>query len=358
MDDVLCIDGSHGEGGGQILRTALSLAAITGRPLRIENIRAERRRPGLAPQHLTAVRGAGALCAAQITGDTLGAMQLDFVPTRPVTAGHYAFDVAEAREGGSAGTTGLVLQTVLLPLAFAEGPSQVSVRGGTHLRWSPPFDYIDMVWLPMLGEIGIKAITELRAPGWYPIGEGEIVATIEGRGAGARGKLSPLNGLERPSLTRIRGRALTSNLPDHVAERMAGRALARLKPICAETEIDQVRSPAACAGAAFTLAAEYGAMRAGFSAVGERGKPAEAVADEAVEALLAHNWSGATLEEHLADQMLMPLAFASGPSVFNVERISRHLTTNAWVIEQFELARIDLQTGTDGIGTVRLVPRS
>jgi RNA 3'-terminal phosphate cyclase (ATP) len=138
--DRVIIDGAHGEGGGQILRTELSLSAITGRPLRIEHIRAARRNAGLAAQHLTAVRAAAALCGAQLSGDTLGSTCLEFAPEAPVVAGNYVFDVSLAREGGSAGAVMLVLQTVLLPLALAAGDSRVELHGGTHMAWSPPFD--------------------------------------------------------------------------------------------------------------------------------------------------------------------------------------------------------------------------
>ena len=179
--DPITIDGAHGEGGGQILRTALSLSAITGR-LRIERIRALRRNPGLAVQHLTAVRAAAALCAAQVSGDTLGSSCLDFAPQAPVAAGNYVFDVSLAREGGSAGAVMMVLQTVLLPLAFAEGDSEVALHGGTHMAWSPPFDYVRDVWLPVLSRLGVEASVELANWGWYPVGKGEVRAGIRGLG--------------------------------------------------------------------------------------------------------------------------------------------------------------------------------
>lgn len=142
MQERVIIDGAHGEGGGQILRTALSLSAIAGRPLRIERIRALRRDPGLAAQHLTAVQAAAALCGARLTGDTLGSSCLDFAPQASVAAGNCDFDVGVAREGGSVGAVTLVLQTVILPLAFARGDSIVELHGGTHMAWSPPFDYV------------------------------------------------------------------------------------------------------------------------------------------------------------------------------------------------------------------------
>jgi len=182
LRDRAIIDGAHGEGGGQILRTAVSLSAITGRPLRVERIRALRLNPGLAAQHLTAVRAAAALCAAQLSGDTLGSTCLDFAPQAPVASGNYVFDVSLAREGGSAGAVMMVLQTVLLPLAFAEGDSEVALHGGTHMAWSPPFDYVRDVWLPVLSRLGVEASVELANWGWYPVGKGEVRAGIRGLG--------------------------------------------------------------------------------------------------------------------------------------------------------------------------------
>ena len=212
--DRLILDGSHGEGGGQILRTSLTFAAITGRAIRIERIRAGRAKPGLAPQHLTAVRAAASLCRATTTGDEIGSTTLEFAPRAAVAPDTYAFDVAAATKGGSAGATSLVLQTVLLPLALTEGRSRLSVRGGTHMAWSPPFDYVRDVWMPALAKIGIETSIELRASGWFPIGQGEIVATITGLGTGWRERLKPYcqtnaNGSAKPHNRQISGCKLT-----------------------------------------------------------------------------------------------------------------------------------------------------
>jgi len=136
----------------------------------------------LPPSHLTAVRAAAALCAARLSGDTLGSTCLDFAPQAPVASGNYVFDVSLAREGGSAGAVMMVLQTVLLPLAFAEGDSEVALHGGTHMAWSPPFDYVRDVWLPVLSRLGVEASVELANWGWYPVGKGEVRAGIRGLG--------------------------------------------------------------------------------------------------------------------------------------------------------------------------------
>ncbi len=335
----MAIDGSHGEGGGQILRTALALAAITGRAIRFENIRAGRKNPGLAAQHLTGVRAIAEICDAHVSGDELGSQWLTFAPGGLPQAGDYVFDVAEAREGGSAGATTLVLHTVLLPLALSDGDSTVTIRGGTHVAWSPPFDYARDVWLAALSQMGVSTTLELSRWGWYPAGQGEIRVGIKG----LSGKLSPLAQVERGTLCRVWGRAVAANLPSHIPQRMATRANSLLKGAGVEARIEPLRVRAACPGAGIFLTAEYEDVRAGFSVLGAKGKPSEVVAEQAVAALLAHRDSGAALDQYLADQLVLPLALAGGASSFTAERVSRHLATNAWVVEQFDMARISIE---------------
>ena len=352
----LLIDGAHGEGGGQILRTAVSLSTITGRPIRIERIRANRLNPGLAAQHLTAVRAAAALCAAQLRGDALASQELDFVPRAPGSAGDYAFDVALAREGGSAGAVSLVLQTVLLPLALASGKSRVAVRGGTHLPQSPPVDYLCRVWLPILRRIGIDAEIALDAWGWFPVGKGEIHATIVGAPE-ARRYPRALWLVERGALRRVAGRAVAANLPAHIPERMSHRARALLEPLGTALDIRPECVRAACPGAGIFLTAEYESVSAGFSCLGARGTPAEAVAEEAATSLLAHHASGAALDRHLADQLILPLSFARDVSAYSVETVSRHLETSAWVVAQFGLADARIGRTSSGTGRVTITPK-
>jgi RNA 3'-terminal phosphate cyclase (ATP) len=349
MPEKLVIDGSYGEGGGQILRTALALAAVTGRAIQIEKIRAGRKSPGLAAQHLTGVRAAAGVCNARVTGDEPGSQTLTFVPGSLPQAGDYVFDVAEAREGGSAGATSLVLQTILLPLALAKGNSTVTIRGGTHVAWSPPFDYVRDVWLPALARMGLSATLELVTWGWYPLGQGEMRGTIQGLGTGL--KPSPLTLVERGALRRAWGRAVAANLPSHIPQRMADRARSLLAEAGVDARIEPLRVRAACAGAGIFLTAEYDHVRAGFNALGAKGKPSEAVAEEAVAALLAHRDSGAALDQHLADQLVLPLALAGGESRFSVEQVTRHLVTNAWVVEQFGLARVSIEGHQVGVTT-------
>jgi RNA 3'-terminal phosphate cyclase (ATP) len=350
------IDGSHGEGGGQILRTALTLAAETGRAVHFHDIRARRRVPGLAASHLTSVRAAAAICGARLEGDGLGSTELLFEPGAPVRAGSYHFDISAAREGVSAGAACLVLQTVLLPLCLARGPSEVVVEGGTHNPMSPPFDYLRDVWLGTLSRMGVSAEIELEAWGWYPLGGGRVRARLPGRSSSHSAWLTALDLRDRGPLRAIRGRAVAANLPAHIPERMVRSAEALLLPLGCEFAIAAESVAARCAGAGIFLTAVYGESVAGFSAVGQRGKPSEEVAQEAALALIAHHRSSAALDPHLGDQLLVPAALADGPSRFTVHRVSRHLRTNAWVIERFGLAEIAIEEREDGTGLVTVTP--
>lgn len=333
----LIVDGGYGEGGGQILRTALALAALTGRPFQLVNIRANRPKPGLAAQHVTAVRAAAAICKAAVEGDRLRSLTLDFTPRGPAHCGDYLFDVAEAREGGSAGSTMLVLHAVLLPLALAAGRSTLTIRGGTHVPWSPNVDYVQEVWLPALSKMGVRADIELLRWGWYPAGGGEVRVSIVGLGGAT---LAPILRQERGELTSVRGRAVAANLPAHIPQRMRERACSLLNAagIAAQIRVEEVG--AACPGTGIFLIADYSAGRAGFSALGARGKPAETVAEEAVDMLLAHHRSGAAVDAHLADQLVLPAALASNSSRYSVERVTRHLTTSGWILGRFGVAHV------------------
>lgn len=353
---ALVLDGSQGEGGGQILRTALSLAAANGRPLRIERIRAGRPRPGLAAQHLAAVRALAALCGARLDGDTLGSSRIDFAPAHQSRAGAHVIDIGAARAGGSAGSTTLVLEAMLQALVGASGRSTLVLRGGTHVAWSPPFEYVRDVWLPALAEMGIRAQVELVRCGFHPVGGGEISATLDGV---APGRIAPLARRERGPLVRVAGTIVSSGVARHVPDRLIARARAELAGarLAVDVDFEATEVDAACPGVALHLTAHYASACAGFGALGERRKPAERVADEATRALLAFHRSGAAVDQHLADQLLVVAALASGPSELTVERVTRHLTTNAWVIEQLGLAQVSIEEREREHGAARVTVR-
>ncbi len=336
---MITIDGSYGEGGGQVLRTALALSTLTGQPVRIEHIRANRPKPGLRPQHLTAVRAAATICQARVTGDALGSSALTFVPGRSAQAGRYTFDVSDAAQGGSAGSVGLVLQTVLLPLALADGDSHLVLRGGTHVSWAPSAFYLEHVFLPFLSEVGVSAHITVSRWGFYPAGGGEIEVRIAGKST-----LAAVQGTERGALRRIWGLAAVTNLPAHIPQRMAARAGRYLAAADLSAQIEPRRLRGAGPGAGIFLLAEYEGSRAGFTAYGRKGLPAERVAEAVCEELLAHHRSGAPCDPHLADQAVLPLALASGPARVVTSRVTLHLTTNVWVVRQF----LDREIGVEG----------
>jgi len=349
---MLNLDGSYGEGGGQVLRTSLALSAITGQPVRLEKIRAGRRKPGLKPQHLASVRAAAKVCDAELEGARLDSQELTFVPRSAPTAGQYTFDVAQYAKGGSAGAVTLILQTILLPLALAEGISQVTLRGGTHVAWSPPFDYVKRVYLPTLVRMGIKAKVNIERWGWYPIGGGEVKATIEGQGTGKEpnapgGSLAALDLRERGTLLRVRGLSASSNLPKHIRMRQEAAALQVLRSNRVNARIDVLEAPSKGQGTVVFLWAELENAVAGFTSLGELGKPAERVAEEAADQLVQFVQCNAALDRHLADQMVLPMTLAAGTSRFTTEAVTQHLLTNVWVANQFFPGRIRVE-GEEG----------
>ncbi|HFD38419.1 MAG TPA: RNA 3'-phosphate cyclase [Anaerolineae bacterium] len=342
------INGAYGEGGGQILRTSLTLSALTGRAVRLVQIRAGRRKPGLRPQHLTAVRAIAKICDAQVTGARLNSQELTFAPRAAPQAGTYTFDVAQAAKGGSAGAVSLILQTVLLPLALAEGTSHLTLRGGTHVPWSPPFDYLKRVYLPMLARLGVQAKVNIRKWGWYPIGGGEIRATIQGDA-----RLTGLELMERGELRRVRGLSASSNLPKHIRNRQERAALQLLRANGVNAHFQVLDAPSKGTGTVVFLWAEFERSVAGFTALGRRGKPAEQVAEEAARDLIEFLHSCAALDRHLADQLVLPLALAEGASRWTAEQATPHLRTNAWVVNRFWPDRVRVEEGA-GYGIVQV----
>lgn len=346
----LVIDGAYGAAGGQIVRSTVTLAALFGQPVCVANIRRGRSKPGLQAQHLTAVRAAAEICNADLEGAALGSGSFRFAPTQPPEAGSYVYDVADAREGGSAGSTSLVLQTVLLPLSFTRSDSQVIVKGGTHVAWSPAYHYLADVFLPTLAHVGLAARLNLERWGWYPHGDGIVSAEISGLG---RDKL--LRGIdltERGELVRLTGFSAVSNLPDHILERQAATAEDLLRDAGFQATFDRVTPEAAGPGTAVHILAEYEHARAGFTGYGRRGKRAEKVAAEAVAAFLAHHGAGAAVDPNLADQLILPLAVAQSTSRFTTSEITPHLLTNIWLADQFTGARFDVDGELEHAGRV------
>lgn len=348
---MILIDGSQGEGGGQVLRTALTLSVLTGKPTRIENIRARRSNPGLRPQHLTAVQAAAAICGAQTDGAELESRTLEFVPEGPAQAGNYTFDVAQIAGQGSAGSVGLVLQTVLTPLAMATGTSRIVLRGGTHVPWAPSIDYVRSVFLPTVAKMGLTADVELDRWGFYPVGQGEAQVRVEGW---AGRTLQPLALTERGAARRVRGRAVAANLPSHIPQRMVNRARNVLTEAGFDTDLHPERVRGAGPGTGIFLVAEYEHVLAGFTAYGRKGLPSERVAEAVCEDLLAHHRTGQPVDPHLADQLLLPMALAEGTSDIAVSAITHHLRTNLAIVQAFLPVDARVEGETDQPGRVHI----
>jgi len=342
------IDGSHGEGGGQILRTALTLSILAEEPVRIENIRANRSHPGLRPQHLTAVRAAAAVCNANLDGDELDSQTVTMVPGGRAQPGTYAFDVAQASVGGSAGSIGLIFQTVLLPLALVDGKSTLTLRGGTHVAWAPSVSYLEHVFLPTVSRMGIQAQIELERWGFYPAGGGEARVRIQGR----ERALEPIQITTRGDLERVWGIAAVTNLPSHIPQRMANRARNVLAEEGLKAQVEPRRLQGAGPGAGIFLFAEYDNAIAGFTAYGRKGLPANKVADNVCEDLLVFHRAQAPIDPHLADQLILPMAFASGSSQIVATEVTRHLLTNLWVVRQFLEREVWVDEDLDELGRV------
>jgi len=340
----IVIDGSYGEGGGQILRTALALAAILQRPVEIRNIRAGRRKPGLRPQHLAAVRAMAMITDGKIEGGELGSMHLSFQP-RQIVPGSYSLDV------GTAGSVSLVLQAMVPSLLFAKGASRIVITGGTHVPWSPCFHYLKGVFVPALQQIGGALHVDMDRWGWYPKGGGKVVASI-----------SPVLELSGVDLT-YRGRlqdtfvlSAVSNLAISIAERQRDQVLKRLRDQKYQiARIELLKGPSPGTGTVIFVQATFENGVAGFSSLGKRGKPAEKVADDACSDFFQFMASEAAVDDHLADQLLPYMALARGRSSLIARRITRHLVTNIWVIEQFLPVRFEVddesgRVSVEGIG--------
>ncbi len=317
------IDGSEGEGGGQVLRTSLALALLTGKSFQLRNIRARRRpKPGLQPQHLTSVRAAATIGKAHVQGASLHSSDLVFEPGQ-VQAGSHRFDI------GTAGATSLVLQTVYLPLALrASAASELTLTGGTHVRASPSFHFLDFTWRPYLATFGLPLSLEFKRPGFYPRGGGEARAVIQ-----PAARLCGVHIAERGQV-QIHGISASASLPEHVGRRQADQARKRLKQEGYKVHID-IEEWDGGPGSVLVLVADAGQVPTTFVGLGERGKPAEKVADDAVDQLLHYLAQPAAVDVHSSDQIVLPLALAEGPSQFAVTAVAQHLLTNIAIIRRF-----------------------
>jgi RNA 3'-terminal phosphate cyclase (ATP) len=338
MPALIVIDGSQGEGGGQILRTALALSAATGQGFTLSQIRARRARPGLRPQHLAAVRAAALACGAKVGGVFEGSPDLRFEPGA-VEPGDFRFEIA------TAGAASLVLQAVLPALATAGASSQVSITGGTHVPLSPSFDYLARHWSASVEALGLRTAFVLEKAGFYPRGGGVVEAQVEPwpRPAGLRLE-------ERGALLRVRGVSGEARLKGDVAKRQRDAAQARLwetRRLEAEWQVGSV--PAASPGSFLLLEAVFEKGRGAFGYLGQRGVRPEQLGDRAARRLLHFLEEPGAVDSFLADQLVAPLALARGGGLVATPEVTQHLETVAQVVGLFGVgARVEGRRGLPG----------
>lgn len=334
------LDGSEGEGGGQILRSALALSILTGRPFKLINIRANRSKPGLQPQHLMCVKAAATVSGATYKGGSVGSSVLYFEPNT-LKAGKYIFSI------GTAGATALVLHTVYLPLALrGDKPSEVTITGGTHNQHAPCYHFLETTWAAYLRKMGIEVELEMPRPGFYPRGGGEIRATIH--------PCSRVNGisiLTCPELTTAGGFSAYAGLPESVGRRQARRLSVRLKAENIESHIPVEEWEAANPGTVAAVIFRQAPVPPLFFGLGERGKPAESVADDAADEAIRFRDAKCPVDPHSADQLLLPLVFSRDAAEYRTSEITRHLTTNIATVRKFvdRVVELDGEEGQPGI---------
>lgn len=328
MPDEVVIDGSEGEGGGQMLRTGLAFSAVTGMPLTINNIRANRPKPGLANQHLAGLKAIAKVSGAGVDGAEIGCTTVRFSPEK-IRHGDYEFAV------GTAGSVTLVLQTLLPALASVEGESKIIVSGGTDVKWSPPLDYYRLVLFPMLENLGLDCSLVVKKRGYFPRGGGRVIFHIKSSGG-----VADFDAGSSEEISQIRGMINITGLPKHIAERIENaikNCLPERYSGNANLEIEH-RENGPSQGVGVVLAAARGAGSGtviGASSLGERGKPAEKVGKEAVNYLMNEIESGAGVDAHAADQLLPFMALAPLGGRLTARTLSDHAMTNISVIEKF-----------------------
>jgi len=341
-EDIIQIDGSFGEGGGQILRTALSLSAITKKPFEIYNIRANRKVPGLSHQHLQAVNSTAQICNAEVVGNQLRSTDLKFYPGE-TQAGTYHFNI------GTAGSVSLVLQTIFYPLSLANKHSSITIVGGTHVTHSPCVDYLKQQWLFFLKKIGFNAEIQTLKAGFYPRGGGEILVKIN-----PSNPQYPLWISDRGKLIQAKGLSTVSNLDINIAHRQQLQAKKRLLEHNVPHEISLEEIPSYGKGTMLLLVGKFEHSQCCYFSLGAIGKRAETVADDACNELFSFLKTRGTIDEYLADQLILPLALTKGTSQFITPRITQHLLTNMEIIKLFLPVTIDVSgtLNTEGIITI------
>lgn len=324
---MIHIDGSMGEGGGQVLRTSLALSVITGKPFLIENIRAKRRKPGLLRQHLTAGKAARKISNADVSGLEIGSTELKFMPGK-VKGGEYRFSV------GSAGSSTLVLQTILMPLVLAKKDSEVTLEGGTHNPWAPPLEFLEKAFLPVLKRMGAEVDITLERCGFYPAGGGCFKARIK-----PSSKLEKIELLERGEILGKKACAIVACLPENIGHREVRVVKEKIQIDREDLLVEKVESPGP--GNVLFIEVNCENVTEVITSFGRRGISAENVAREAVREARQYLASGVPVGQHLADQLLIPMALTGGGSFITCTPTT-HTSTNIEVIQLFLDTEIDV----------------
>jgi len=321
IHDMTKIDGSYGEGGGQVLRTSLLMSLVTGKPFKIANIRSRRKRPGLLRQHLTAVNAAAEISQAEVKGNELGSSELIFHPQN-IIPGNYHFDI------GSAGSCTLVLQTILPALVTAEGKSRIVIEGGTHNPFAPPYDFLVKVFLPIINKIGPNVKIELKRPGFYPAGGGKISVSVK-----PSKSLSKIEILERGKVLRKSARAIVANLPYKIAKRELKVAKNRMGLDDKSLNlVEETNSPGP--GNVIFIEIVCDKITEIFAGFGSKGIRAEDVAESAVIDAKEYVRAKVPVGKYLADQLLIPMVLAGGGK-FRTLLLTEHTKTNVEIIKKF-----------------------
>ncbi|MFN7161729.1 MAG: RNA 3'-terminal phosphate cyclase, partial [Fimbriimonadales bacterium] len=351
VGDVIKIDGSYGEGGGQILRVALAISMVTGQPVEFYNLRVKRPNAGLQPQHLTAIHAAATISNARVEGAIIGSTELRFEPGE-VVGGEFVFDIEDISGQGSAGALALVAQTVLVPLALKGQSAKITIIGGTHVGWSPGTDYMEYVYLPALRHFGIEARMETLEAGFYPRGGGRAVLYVEP----AQTPLKPIDWRERGRLKRIRLIFTLSNLPENIFKRGDQAAETLIGLMGLQPEFVHRVLPSRGFGLSVTLTAESERGYAGFIRLGRRGVAVEQVVEEAWNEFTAWAKTRAAVDYFLSDQLILPALFAEGSSAWTTHRATSHLRTLLWLVPQMVKTGVEITQQAENQYLVRILP--
>ncbi len=346
LNECIHIDGSQGEGGGQIVRSSLALSIVTGRPFIIENLRGRREKPGLARQHLTAVRAAAQVGGAEVKGDEVGSRSITFRPTK-LQAGEYKFAI------GTAGSTTLVLQAVLPALLIADGPSRITLEGGTHNHRAPSFEFLAKAYLPLVNRMGARVTAELKRHGFYPAGGGRLIVTVK-----PTKSLTGFDLLERGAEGERRATAIISGLPEHIGQRELDYVAGKIDwpPDAFHLE---VLNDSVGPGNALILEVQSQRVTEIFTGIGRRGVPAEQVANETLKEMCEYLAAGTAIGYHLADQLMLPLGIAAWQTGhggrFCTLPLTCHSTTHMDILRKFLNCHITSASDDRG-ATVSICP--